>query len=661
MKQFLKKFLSITLLISSAAAFAERAVVSTIQNRSQSRYYIHQSAGNVGHTDDVQYEKENWWGDVNAVVGWQQTFQDNRIAHALLGSDLNSTATTVSFMGGCNDRCDNGRGLLVQGSTVANRNANAWLADYLYLPTDFNSEIRIKPRIQSFFADFTFYLGLDEWFEGGYFQIHGPVVYTNWHLGFEESITSAGTAAGSYPVGYFAPTAIANTSLLSSVRSYMEGNAPFGGSNAFTDTATTPVTQTVTFQGLRFARMSGCGSRKETGFADLRAELGWNFWRNEDYHIGANIQAAAPTGNRDHAEHMFDAVVGNGKHWELGGAVTGHYVFYRSTDGDKHFGFYGDLNVTHMFKAKGMRTFDLKGKPNSKYMLATMYGANTQHLTGTGPTGTAATNQFADVYAPVANLTTLRINSSSSAQIDLVAKFNYTYKKFSMDLGYNFYYRSCEDFDCASDDCSPCDNLVNLCTSGQANTWALKGDSRMFGFPTAGVGVAPITFAGQAIPLSATDSSATIHGGNNLTATVTPTTSVNAGIDAPQIAFAGGVTTGTELFIAPGSIVGINTSIQPVFLSCSDIDIRGTRSMSNSIFTHLQYNFECNESWSPYIGVGAMVEFGNGSSGDDNNCNNSVTTVAATTMTGCDSDCDSCLSITPSYWGVWAKVGLSFN
>ena len=100
MKQFLKKFLSITLLLSSAAAFADCgttscetscnsstncSTVACFPNRSQSRYKIHQDAGMVGHTNDVSSDDvEGWWGTASATVGYQQTFKSSKIAKSLL-------------------------------------------------------------------------------------------------------------------------------------------------------------------------------------------------------------------------------------------------------------------------------------------------------------------------------------------------------------------------------------------------------------------------------------------------------------------------------------------------------------------------------------------------------------------------------------------------
>ena len=111
----------------------------------------------------------------------------------------------------------------------------------------------------------------------------------------------------------------------------------------------------------------------KTGFADLRFELGWDFLSDDDYHLGIGLQFAAPTGSKREATYVMQPVVGNGNHWELGGVVTGHYVFWRSDDADKHFGFYADANMMHLFKAEEIRTFDLKCKNNSRYMLAAKF------------------------------------------------------------------------------------------------------------------------------------------------------------------------------------------------------------------------------------------------------------------------------------------------
>ena len=200
----------------------------------------------------------------------------------------------------CNDAT-----ILVQGSEIASRSATAWLADYLYLPCDFSGSFSVSPSIQNVLVDFDLYLGLDEWMSGLFFRAYGPVNWTKWQINFSEgtSSTTTGTCAG----GYFVPTAGSET-YLTSITSYFQGKVP-------------TTTDSVTFNGLQQAKIDcGCSNTK-TGFADLRVVLGWNFLQDDDYHLGLNIQAAAPTGTKREGTYVMQPVVGNGHHWELGGGL----------------------------------------------------------------------------------------------------------------------------------------------------------------------------------------------------------------------------------------------------------------------------------------------------------------------------------------------------
>jgi hypothetical protein len=631
MNQSLKKFLSIALLISASVINAACCdtdcstscdtagscpTTACYPNRSQGFYKVRQVAGMVGHTQDIQNDMDSWWGMFSITPGYHQTFRSKQIAECLFDGDLT-----------CQSGCE-GTTIQVQGRNVANRTATAWLADYFYLPSDFDSTLRFSPKIKNFILDLDFYLGLDEWWKGAYLRLHGPIVSTRWSLGFCENVINSGTADD--PAGYFTTGTLARSALLADFSAYAAGGAP-------TDPAAAP--NTVTFDPLKYARIAGCSS-KETGFAELRMELGWNFWTDEDYHLGVALYAAAPTGNMCKPCFLFDAVVGNGKHWELGGVVTGHYVFWRSEDAEKHFGGYVDATIAHQFKRSGLRTFDLTGRPNSKYALAAKFGPNNNNLSNAAG-AIVASKQFAYEYAPVANISTVNVSVSSSVVADVVAWFNFTSGGFSWDLGYNFYGRSCEDIDCSTD-CDPCavnDDIIN-----SPNTWALKGDARMFGY--AAVTAGGLT-AGQAVALSATQNKATIHAGTEAAVGVplTPSSHVNANADNATLAFAG--TTNQALFVTAASATQINTSIQPVFLGRGDINFAGTRSISNSVWTNLSYNFEGGDRWKPFLGVGALAEFGQNSDCCGNDCNDD-----------CGNDCMTC---TPSYWGVWVKGGVSFD
>ncbi len=628
MNQLFKKIFSITALVSVVAIQANN-VTPTVAFRSQGFHADRQrDAGMAGHIS--LYDMESWYGTFDIGIGYMRSFRDNRIAHCLFGDDIQ-----------CNDDCNNT--ILVQGSRVLNRDPRAWLADYLYLNCTYDGSFSIRPLIQNVVVDLDFYLGLDEWVNGMYFRAYGPINWSKWETRFcvADPETVITTSCGA---GYFTPSG--TEVFLSSLADYFSGQAPASVDN-------------ITFQGLKWAKMPNC-DRTRTGFADLRAELGWNFLQDEDYHLGIGIHGAAPTGTSRHAEFVLDPVVGNGNHWELGGTIHGHYVFWRSEDEEKNFGFYVDAVITHLFKAKEQRTFDLKNKDNSRYMLASKFtktvsnGLAGRSTAGVGAVGSiAATSQFGLQYAPVANLTTSDIKVSVGVQADVAAWFNFTSRGFSWDIGYDFWGRSCEDFDCPNS-CDEC-NTDSIFNPANANTWALKGDGRMFGF----AGAAGTTVvADQGIALSATQNLATIHAGTNATAVnvlLTNPVLQNGGVDNPLFAIADA--TGVRLLSTPLAQGGFNvnsnqifTSIQPVFIKSTDVELQETKGISNTVWTNISYTWD-RDNWIPYLGIGGSAEFGSHSGDDCGSCS-----------TGCSSnDCDSCVKCALSQWSIWLKGGISFS
>ncbi len=624
---FLKTFLSITALLSIVAVEANN-VTPTLVYRSQGFHGDRQrNVGEVGHIN--LYDTESWYGTLDMAVGYMKSFKPNRIARCLFGDDLI-----------CDDNCKNT--IKVQGSEVATRDAKAWLADYLYLNCEFDGSFRVDPIIQNVMVDLDFYLGLDEWVNGLYFRIYGPINWTKWEprvcfTNPDPVLTS------SCSTGYFTPSG--NEVLLDSLADYFNGEAP-------------AKLDDITFQGLKFAKMPNCDETR-TGFADLRAELGWNFLQDENYSLGIGMHVAAPTGNRRKAEFLMYPVVGNGNHWELGGTIHGHYVFWRSEDEEKHFGFYVDAVITHLFKTNEQRTFDLKDKDNSRYMLATKFTKNvTSNLAGRVTAGiatagsTAATSQFNNVYAPVANLTTTDVKVDIGVQADIVAMFNFTAGAFSWDVGYNFWGRSCENIDCLVE-CDPC-NPDSIFLIANTDTWALKGDARMFGF--AGSQDLPLIID-DSQALSATQNSADIHKGTNagfVDATLTDIQKQNGGVDNSQFAIAGGGSgDDARLIHTPIAQGGFNinenqikTSIQPIFIKKTDVALQETRGLSHKVFTHLSYSWD-RDNWTPYLGVGGSAEFGSNESCCDSDCDTNV--------------CDNCLKCSLSQWAVWLKGGISFN
>jgi len=219
--------------------------------------------------------------------------------------------------------------------------------------------------------------------------------------------------------------------------------------------------------------------------------VGWNFLACDDYHVGIYARGVAPTGSRPKGCWIFEPVVGNGKHWEAGGGLSAHWTgSYK--DGTDTLSFYIDANITHLFKTRQCRTFDLCGKPLSRYMLAAKMTAEVHDLQNALEQSPAY--QFADEFSSVANLSTINVDVSAAVQGDLVFKFAFSHRNFELDAGYEFWGRSCEKV---------CPRKCDI----QPETWALKGDAFVYGF----TGFS----SSSAIALSASENDATVFCGTN--------------------------------------------------------------------------------------------------------------------------------------------------
>lgn len=583
----------------------------------------------VGWTDKINlFDMENLYVTGAITLEGTRSFDSDALTHCLFGlsrrSDINSDQLFVD----------------VTGSAVPNRNPTDWLADYFGLPPTFQSRLVFKPRVSNFIIDFAFYVGLDELVSGLYFRAHAPVVVTRWGLGFEEEPLPNSLAPAGYPAGYFTPTAVPVGNLLNQASEF------------FSDEDFPTLPDGVTFEPLTFARFEQARLHK-TALAEIQMALGYNFILCPCYHFGFNFRVYAPTGNRPHGIFAFEPICGNGKHWEVGAGFTSHYTFWESDDEESSFGLYVDGNFTHLCSATQVRTFDLVGKPNSRYMLAERLGTPVQNLfanpdQGTAMGSTVPAAQFKNAFAPVANLTSLKVKVSAAIQADIVALFDYTSCGLSVDIGYNFWGRSCEKI---------------IIKKGQGptrlesgNVWALKGDARVYGFAASDAVTPPP--AGNGIPLSATQSTATINAGTN------NGNPQNPGIDNPEFAMFTAVNALDQIVISPGDPSGPatqqRTSNDPVFLSNADIDLSGSKGITHKIFAHLSYTWQECEDIVPYIGIGGKAEFGPRHGEVRCTSGSACSLVNVTPIAPC-TDCSSCTNCALSEWGVWIKGGIFWS
>lgn len=391
------KIMSILFLAPSLAHGFDLTGLTFFSPRSQSTNAARDLVG--WHPYINQRNDQRVYGAVEVTPEYGQSVRAHRIANALFSTQV----------------------LRVSGSEAPNREANDLLADFFGLSPTFDSDILLNPRIKTFQMDFGAYIGWSNF----YFRFHAPAVWTQWQLQIDEEIADNG-ATTPFPVGYMDVSAV---------------DAPV---QSFSQAICCPVSFGQMQQPMRYGTF-GC-THALAGLSDLQVALGWNFINYDDGHAGFNIRASAPTGSRPASRYLFEPIVGNGKHWELGLGFTGSVLLWEKDD-KQAITFFTDVNGMHLFKTLQHRSFDFCANGwGSRYELLKVFDS---------------AGNYTGNLVPAINVTTLPVNLGTAFQLDLAAMIGYTYNNVVIDLGYNFWLRTHEN--------------ISLRRGIPSNTYALKG------------------------------------------------------------------------------------------------------------------------------------------------------------------------------------------
>jgi len=581
-----------------------------------------------------QFDRCDSYGALSVSFEYQRTFWPEQISRYLFGDD---------YINCCN--------LYIQGSQVENRNKQAWLADYFGLAPDYESRVSFCPKIQNAIVDANLYVGLDNLADGLYLNINLPIAWTKWELNPYEIICSEHTKT--FEAGYMSQEEISKEDMSKSFLAYMNGNT-WGDMRS-------PV---------RYSRIKK-GSCTKIMLAHFRASLGYDFVLDEDYHLGFFVQFVAPTGNRPSSKRLFEPMVGNGKHWEIGGGLTGSWIFHRSKcEADRYLGVWCDMTLAHLIHTNQFRSFDLLCKPNSRYMLLEEMGSNVDSIQGFDTitsTTTVSSYQYKKNLIPAVNLTTFNIDVRHDLQVDFAAKLGFVNKNWSIDFGYNFWALTGEKFQLDACECEPFENF------------SIKGDSFIYGK----------TDGGPIFPLSATQSLADIHSGKNYpkqsSDTIVP-------YQNPRVDNAKEALKDENILYSLFKDIPINTSVDPELVTRRELNLEDAPSaMTHKVFAHVSYASKEHETVVPFVGVGGQVEFAknrckSGCNSHDHCCHSSCCSCSSCSCSGCSCssscscgnpscggcdnqkwECDHCCDQScnkragSSQWGIWLKGGLSFD
>jgi hypothetical protein len=181
---------------------------------------------------------------------------------------------------------------------------------------------------------------------------------------------------------------------------------------------------TVTGSAWKYGKING--PRKKTGVADIELKLGYDYLCEEMCHAESYIGGLIPTGNRAEAHYVFEPIVGHGKHGGLIWGASWGWEVWNSCDRYLHFEM--ATNGKYLFKNTQHRSFDVKGKPWSRYMLVYNNASD------------AANQAVQDGI----NVFTRKVEVRPRFQKDLNSAFVYTSCGFQAELGYNFWAKDAE-------------------------------------------------------------------------------------------------------------------------------------------------------------------------------------------------------------------------
>lgn len=181
------------------------------------------------------------------------------------------------------------------------------------------------------------------------------------------------------------------------------------------------IIEALTNPKLRYGKFYRC-SRRKTGAAELNIRFGKAYLAHNDFEVIYYSGFRIPMGGSQNPEFLFDPYIGNNGHF---GMVTGvNFQIKLNHDNDNHvFSFFTSLESTFLARSEQTRTFDLKNKPWSRYLLL-----NHQD----GPP---------DQLCPATQVLTLKVRARPYTVIDFVAGLRLKTNWFETEIGYSLWGR----------------------------------------------------------------------------------------------------------------------------------------------------------------------------------------------------------------------------
>lgn len=479
----------------------------------------------------------------------------------------------------------------ISGSQASQRNPHDLLADYFYLPNNFISSIKLDPHINSYYTGFILRQSLDQKNDRLFINVFIPVIYRKTNINLIETIIPQ--SYNNHETGYFTPDdSFTQQRCLKSAQDYFHGKSvtQTNQSDGFGNTV---------FHPLKYSKIKE--SRDLQSSIGCKISLDYEMYQYDNLICNISIHSNLPIGLKPKGNYLLEGAIGTSPYWTLGGAIATQVEIFKTDTCT--FLLDGYIQIEHQFPVTMYRVFDLVDKPLSRYMLAEKLGpANENDELFIGQT--TAQYQFKKEFCPIANLTRLPVNVSRSIICDGAVAGLVEINPLIMKMGSTFTISSHEKIDI-----EPNTIFANN------TTWAIKGDSQVYGF----------TQSGDPIALSVSQKNATIFNGTNYPQKGHPSTTQkitarqNTFIDNKGLANQNGTFLLYDPAVTPNFSNGINGSLPPVFIKEQDLalDASQIQYAECSLFGSITYNVSNTiDNWQPSFSLGSNLIFGLQGSGN---------------------------------------------
>lgn len=173
------------------------------------------------------------------------------------------------------------------------------------------------------------------------------------------------------------------------------------------------------------------GKRSESGVADIDFVLGYKLLHNAKYHAAVGMGVTIPTGNEAKGDWLFEPMVGNGKHWGLGGDLCAGARVWENEESSVKVNL--AMKYRYLFESNERRVLGLFGSDQVRNSNLAQYA-----LLGKQST---LENQ---PLVPAANVLAMNCDVTPGSQLDADLGMSYHRGGFSLDLGYNMYFKEAE-------------------------------------------------------------------------------------------------------------------------------------------------------------------------------------------------------------------------